>query len=116
MYCTIAPREASSPGLSPDARRSYATLRTQARSLAGFSASFAREAHDISQAYESALTVASEPAWRTFVESCNALVDHCNAIANTVGFTAQERDAWTYFSQIVDENRDLLSFTAHTAA
>jgi len=116
MYCTIAPGEASSPGLSPDAWRSYATLRTQARSLAGFSASFAREAHHISQAYEAALVIGSEPAWRTFVETCNALVDHCNSIAPTVGFTSQERDAWDFFAQIVDENRDLLLLTAHTAA
>jgi hypothetical protein len=116
MYCTIAPRETSSPGLSSDAWRSYTTLRTHARSLAGFSASFAREATDLSRTYEDALQLQTDSHWRTFVECCNSLVDHCNSVSDAVGFTTQERDAWHFFAQIVDENRDLLRLTAHAAA
>jgi hypothetical protein len=116
MYCTIAPREASSPGLSPDAWRSYTTLRTHARSLAGLSASFAHEAAEISRTYEQALQLRSESHWRAFVAICNSLVDHCNSVDTAIGFTSHEREAWKYFAQIVDENRDLLELVAHTAA
>jgi|SRR5579863_7776812 len=116
MYCTIAPGETSSAGLSPDAWRSYTTLRTHARSLAGFSASFAREAAETSQAYELALQSGSEAGWRAFVERCHSLIEHCNAVEALAGFSMPERAARSFFAQIVDENRDLIDYAVTTAA
>jgi hypothetical protein len=116
MYCTIAPQETSSAGLSSDAWRSYTTLRTHARSLAGFSASFAHEAAEISQAYEAALQAGSESGWRAFIKRCHSLVEHCNAVEALAGFSVPERAARSFFAQIVDENRDLIDYLVTTAA
>jgi hypothetical protein len=116
MYFTIQPREASSPRLSPDARRSYDSLRVHANALAAFSASFAREAHEAAASYEAALTAGSEPEWRAFVERCRSLADHCDSVNAVVGFNVVERDAWSFFSRIAEENRDLLDLAACTAA
>lgn len=116
MYFTIAPREASSPGLSPEALGSYRALRVRANALAGFSASFTREAVEATASYEAALTSGSESSWRAFIERCQALVDHCNAVSLTIGFNEAERDAWRFFAQIAAENHDLLDSHVHTAA
>lgn len=116
MYFTIAAREASSPGLSPEALRSYRTLRVHANALAAFSASFAREALEVAASYEAALKAGSDPTWRAFVERCQTLVDHCNSVSLTIGFNESERDAWQFFAQIADENHDLLDRRVHTAA
>lgn len=116
MYFTIQPREASSPRLSPDARRSYDSLRVHANALAAFSASFAREAHEAAATYEAALTAGSEPAWRAFVGRCRSLAVHCDSVNAVVGFNAAERDAWQFFARIADENRDLLDLSVYSAA
>jgi hypothetical protein len=116
MYFTIAPREASSPGLSPEALRSYRTLRVHANALAAFSASFAREAIEAAASYETALKSGSEPSWRAFVERCQTIVDHCNSVSLTFGFNEAERDAWQFFAQIAAENADLLGARVHSAA
>ena len=116
MYFTIAPREASSPGLPPEALRSYRTLRVHANALAAFSASFARQALEAAEAYEVALLTGSEPSWRTFVERCQSIVDHCNSVSMSIGFNESERDAWHFFAQIAAENADLLDSRVHTAA
>jgi len=116
MYFTIQPREPSSPRLSPEASRSYDSLRVHANALAAFSASFAREAHEAAATYQTALTAGSEPAWRAFVERCRSLANHCDSVDGVVGFNAGERDAWQFFAQIAEENRDLLELNVHTAA
>jgi hypothetical protein len=107
---------ASSPRLSPDAQRSYRALRVHANVLAGFSASFAREALEASAAYESALSAGTEAGWRAFVERAHSLAEHCNAVNGVAGFSDRERAAWQFFAQIADENRDLLAGLVHTAA
>jgi hypothetical protein len=116
MYFTIPQRDASSPRLSPDARGSYHALRVHANALAAFSASFAREARETAASYEIALTAGSQASWRAFVERCQSLVNHCNSVDSVVGFNAVERDAWQFFAQIAQENRDLLELAVHTAA
>ena len=100
-------RGPSSPGLSPDALGSYQALRAQADALAAFSASFGREAQLAAAAYAAALTDGSQADWRVFVGSCRSLVDHASAVADIVAFNDGERNAWRFFAQIVDENRDL---------
>jgi len=87
-----------------------------ANALKAFSASFAREALEAEASYEAALSTGSESDWRAFVERCQSIVDHCNSVSLTIGFNDSELDAWNYFAQIANENRDLLDRRVHTAA
>ena len=100
-------RGPSSPSLCPEALGSYQVLRAHADALAAFSASFGREAQAATVAYAAALTAGSQGDWSTFVGRCRSLANHASAVADVVAFNDGERDAWRFFAQIVDENRDL---------
>jgi len=70
----------------------------------------------VAAGYQTALASQTEESWRTFVERCRSLTLHCDQVEAAVGFSDRERGAWKFFAQIVDENRDLLNLTVHTAA
>lgn len=116
MYCTISSREPSSGDLSLDARRSYEALRRNAELLGSLSASFSREARDASQSYHVALASATFDAWSHFVEAADALARHTESIDSIVELTPDERQARSFFEQIVAENADLLSARATALA
>ncbi len=107
MYFTIADGHSSSA--AEDARRSFATLRRHAHTLAGLSASFSEEAKEATAAYRTALAAGSTEHWGRFVRACAALARHGEAIDTLLHLGETDRLAWSFFKQIADENADLLA-------
>jgi hypothetical protein len=101
--------ELSTGTLSLDARQSYETLGRNAELLGSLSASFSREAHDASEAYRRALTLSTLDAWARFVEAADTLARHTESVESIVELDSRERQARTFFEQIVSENADLLT-------
>ena len=117
MYCTIDDREASSLGLSPDARAAHAALARQAHALGRISASLTTDARAVTRAFEEALLAHDgQAAWRDFIRATAALVGHGASVATLIEFDAIERAAQVYFERIVLENADLLDQPLYAVA
>lgn|GEM_PF-3023596 len=107
MYFTIDEQEPSSA--TQDARRSFNTLRSQAQTLAGLSASFQEQASEVTSAYRRALSEGTEDAWARFVYAALDIAKHGRSVEHLLGLREPERSAWRVFQQIADENADLLN-------
>jgi hypothetical protein len=108
MYCTISAGLASS-GLTQDAIRSHARLRTMARELGSQSDSSRRLAEHVTSAYLAALTAADSRAWAAFVAAAAALARHSAAFDGIVAPDRRPSEALRFFEAIVRENDDLLA-------
>jgi hypothetical protein len=113
MYFTIDEQEPSSA--TQDARRSFNTLRGQAQTLAGLSASFQEQASRVTSAYRRALSEGTDDSWASFVFAAADIAKHGSSIEQLLGLREPERAAWRSFQQIADENADLMS-TSQTLA
>lgn len=116
MYFTIPAAPPSTPRLSPEAHEAYQRLRRQADALAGISASFASEALAVSQAYARALRGGGTESWASFAAAAASLVEHSESVDSILHLDERRRSATDFFAQIAQENRDLLTPGAFSAA
>jgi hypothetical protein len=112
MYCTMLPELASSPRLSPEAAAAHGRLLQQALVLAGLSEDFQSPVQAVSATYARALGAGDLGSWAGFVAAAVELVRRTRGVAETRTLDLQANAALAFFTQIVDENDDLLALEA----
>ncbi len=106
----------STASFDPDAREAHQRLSRQAAALTALSITIATEALAVADAYAGALSVGNIEAWSAFVAAAAVVAEHSASIASIVSLSVREREASSFFAQIVSENADLLVAHPYTTS